>query len=91
MALGANALARWVPYYLYRFAGTRWPGQADPTLIRLMYFIALAALLAVALGWSSLFNWTALMLLGWNLFRSRQQLREVVARATRLDHRARTP
>ncbi|MDB6044571.1 MAG: hypothetical protein JWM63_3122 [Gammaproteobacteria bacterium] len=91
MALGANALARWVPYYVYRFAGTRWPGQADPTLIRLMYFIVLAALLGVALGWSSLFNWTALMLLGWNLYRSRQQLREVGARATRVDQGARAP
>jgi hypothetical protein len=91
MAIAANALSRWVPYYVYRLAGTRWPQQADPTLIRLMYFIVLASLLGIASGWPAVFNWTALMLFGWNLYRARRRLAELLTKASRLDRKTRTP
>ena len=83
-ALGAHVLAKWVPYHLYRFGGKDWP-EAPFHLIRLLFFLVLALLLLLSEGLSSLMNWTALALLGWNLFRARQELASAFATANRLD------
>ena len=85
VALGANALSRWVPYHLYRCTGNRWPQRDDSSLVRLTYFVVLAALLGLSAGPATVLNWTALLLFGWNLFRARYALREMLASAKRLD------
>jgi hypothetical protein len=71
-ALGAHVLARWVPYHLYRVVG-KWP-DAPIFLIRLLFFVVLALLLAFASGLSLLWSPPALALLAWNLFRARREI-----------------
>jgi len=83
-ALGAHVLGKWVPYHVYRLSGKAWP-EAPFHLIRLMFFVVLAALLTFALGWSAIFNVSALALLVWNLFRAQQELATAIAAARRLD------
>ncbi|MGB5082053.1 MAG: haloacid dehalogenase-like hydrolase [Burkholderiales bacterium] len=83
-ALGAHVLAKWVPYCVYRFGGKDWP-EAPFHLIRLLFFMVLALLLAFFQGLSSLASGTALALLAWNLFRARQELAAAFAAARRLD------
>lgn len=84
-ALGANALSRWVPYYLYRSTGNRWPRNDDAPLIRLTFFLVFAVLLGLTAGPALVFNWTALMLLAWNVYRARHSLASMLAQAKRLD------
>lgn len=84
LALGAHVLARWMPYYLYRFGGKEWP-EAPLPLTRLLFFAVLALLLAITQGVAALATWTAAALLAWNLLRARAELRGVVARARRID------
>lgn len=84
LALGAHVLARWMPYYLYRFGGKEWPEAAMP-LTRLLFFVVLALLFAITQGTGALATWTAAALLAWNLLRARTELRAVVARARRID------
>ncbi|MDP4302817.1 hypothetical protein [Leptothrix discophora] len=88
VALGAHVLARWVPYHVYRLAGRDWPGT-PVQLMRLMFFIVLALLLALAQGMAEglalLASPTALALFGWNLLRARQELVAVLRAATRID------
>lgn len=86
MALGAHVLARWVPYYVYRFARVDW-SQGGLMLARLQFFLVLSALLAVAMGPASLLNWTALALLAWNVFKARNELKAVLASASLLTRR----
>lgn len=86
VGLGAHVLARWVPYYLYRLAGKEWP-EAPFHLIRLLFFVILGLLVALATGWRFLLSGTALSLLAWNLFRARQELATAVTAAARLDRR----
>jgi len=83
-ALAAHVLARWMPYYVYRCGGTRWP-DTPFCLSRLMFFVVIAALLSVASGPSILLNWTALALFAWNLFRARQELRTALMSIRRID------
>jgi hypothetical protein len=52
-----------------------------------MYFIVLTTLLGIAAGASAVLTWTALLLLGWNLYRARPQLSELLRRSVRLDRR----
>lgn len=85
VALGANVLARWVPYHLYRCAGDHWPRTDDVPLMRLMFFLVLGVLLGVASGAGAVFNMTGLLLLGWNVFRARHALGTLFAQARRLD------
>jgi len=85
VALGANALARWALYHLYRAADKGWPKKDDSPLIRLTFFLVLAALLGVCAGPGSVFNWTGLALLGWNVFRARHSLATACRQASRLD------
>lgn len=84
VALGAHLLARWMPYYLYRFGGKDWP-EAPLPLTRLLFFVVLALLLAITQGIAALATWTAAALLAWNLLRARAELRAVVTRARRID------
>jgi len=90
VGVGAHVLARWVPYYLYRLAGKEWP-DAPFHLIRLLFFVILGLLVALAIGWRILVSGTALALLAWNLFRARQELAAAVAVAVRLDRHRRRP
>lgn len=84
VALGAHILAKWVPYYIYRLGGKDWP-DTPFHLTRLMFFVVLAILLAVADGIASVLTWTGAALLGWNLYRARQELKVALGVATRLD------
>lgn len=84
LALGAHVLARWMPYFLYRFGGKDWP-EAPLPLTRLLFFVVLALLLAITQGVAALATWTAAALLAWNLLRARAELRAVVKRARRID------
>lgn len=89
-ALGAHVLARWVPYHAYRLGGKAWP-EAPLHLIRLMFFIVLMLLLAFAQGPATLMGGTALALLGWNLYRARQELATALSAAHRIDHPREVP
>jgi hypothetical protein len=89
MALGAHVLAKWVPYYIYRLAGKDWP-RAPFHLTRLLFFIVLAALLALTAGPGAIFGATGLALLAWNLYRARSELAAALGRARRLDRPAKT-
>ncbi|HUR40008.1 MAG TPA: HAD family hydrolase [Verrucomicrobiae bacterium] len=84
VAIGAHVLAKWLPYYVYRFGGAAWP-QAPLALTRLLFFAVLALLLALTLGPGVLLNITTAALLAWNLWRGRTDLRAAVLRARRLD------
>ena len=83
-ALGAHVLAKWIPYYIYRLGGKDWP-DTPFHLTRLMFFVVLAILLAVAEGIASVLTWTGAALLAWNLYRARQELKAAFGKATRLD------
>jgi hypothetical protein len=84
VALGAHVLAKWVPYCVYRLSGKDWPDSPVP-LMRLVFFLVLALLLALSQGIAALASQTALALLAWNLFRARQDLAKAWASARRLD------
>jgi len=84
LALGAHILAKCVPYFVYRSGNRTWPDMPFH-LIRLLFFVVLAALLAIAGGGALLGSGTALALLGWILFRARQELKAAWAGARRLD------
>ena len=83
-ALSAHVLAKWVPYYVYRFGGKDWP-EAPLPLTRLLFFIVAALLLAMTQGSTVLMNGSAAALLAWNLFKARDDLRAVITSARRLD------
>jgi len=88
-ALGAHVLAKWVPYYVYRTGSKNWPDTSFH-LMRLLFFVVLSLLLAIAQGAAILWSWTALGLLGWNVFRARQEIRTAWKAAQRLDRTAGT-
>ena len=87
VALGAHALAKWMPYYIYRSGSMSWP-QASLPLTRLLFFVVLTSLLVLAQSDVTLLSWTAAALLGWNLLRAHKELREVAVKARRLDRPA---
>ena len=66
-----------LPYYVYRVAGKRWR-ETGMMLARLEYFLVLC-MLAIAGGLALLVNWTALVLLAWNVFRARRNLATAAA------------
>jgi hypothetical protein len=85
VALAAHVIARWVPYYVYRYGGRNWP-DLQPPLIRLTFFLLLTLLLALAADGAALFtNYTALALLLWTAFRARHDLILLVRSARRID------
>jgi hypothetical protein len=83
VAIGAHVLARWLIYHRYREGGA-WP-DAPTHLIRLLFFTLLSAVVAMADGPALLASWTALALLGLNLYRARRELRKAFEAAHRLD------
>jgi hypothetical protein len=87
VALAAHAMSRWVPYHTYRASGGNWP-DTRPQAMRLLFFVVLAALLAITQGHGAVLNWTALALLGWSLFRARRDLAHIRAAASRIDRPA---
>lgn len=84
VAIGAHVLAKWVPYYIYRVGGNAWPDDSH-FMTRLMFFVLLASLEGIAVGFGSLWNLTAAALLLWNVFRARHELVALFTSATRLD------
>jgi hypothetical protein len=90
VAIGAHVLARWVPYYIYRFSGAGWP-DGRPQTTGLMFFIVLAVLLAVSEGPAALLNWTTVALLAWAVFRARNEIRTLLAALTRVARPATDP
>jgi hypothetical protein len=87
-ALAAHVVARWVPYYVYRHGGKDWP-DLQPPLIRLMFFVQLALLLALVQGSGLIANYTAPALLVWTVFRARRDLLQLIRTARRIDRRRR--
>lgn len=84
LALSAHMLAKWLPYYVYRFSGKDWPGTRV-ALTRLMFFLIMLLVMALTQGSADLFNWTTAALLGWNLLRARQDIAATLSAAQRLD------
>lgn len=85
MAFGANALARWVPYYVYRISQQDWP-RTHTHLVRLVFFLLLGLMLGMALGGGALLNWTCGALWLWSIYRARREITAVVRDVSRLDH-----
>ena len=84
MALGAVVLARWVSYYYYRLSPGDWP-DLRINVMRLLFFLILAGLLGAATGGDALFNWTALALLIWCVYRARTELVPLFREVHRID------
>jgi phosphoserine phosphatase len=84
VALGAHVIAKWVPYCLYRHGGKDWP-DAPVNLMRLLFFVVLAVLLAIAEGFAHLLSASAVALLLWTLYRARHEIVAVFNSARRLD------
>jgi hypothetical protein len=78
LALGAHVIARWVPYYVYRTGRKDWP-TTPFFLMRLLFYVLLCSILAISQGFSGLVTATAVVLLLWNLWRARKELRQVLA------------
>jgi hypothetical protein len=85
-ALAAHLIARWVPYYVYRYGGKSWP-QLQPPLIRITFFVLLTLLLALVQGSALYANYTALALLLWTALRARRDLVLLARTARRIDGR----
>lgn len=83
-AVGAHIFARWVPYFFYRSGGRNWPDNPSQ-LVRLLFFVVLALLMAIAVDPAIIANWTAAAILGWCLYRARRELLEMIRKATRID------
>ena len=83
-AIGAHVLARWMPYYLYRFGGNDWP-DVPLYLVRLLFLLILSAVSIASQGIAPFWNLTALGLLAWTLLRARHELKSVFQSAQRLD------
>jgi hypothetical protein len=85
LALGAHVLARWVPYYIYRSSRKKdWP-ETPLFLMRLLFDSLLWIILAITQNFAALLTPTALLLLLWNLFRARKELRQMLAGIHRID------
>jgi len=82
-ALSAHVIARWIPYYVYRLGGNKWPDSSIFPL-RLLFFVVIAATLAMATGPAILLSVPALMLMAWMLFRARHELRRALLSARKL-------
>jgi hypothetical protein len=87
LAIGAHALARWIPYYVYRLGGDAWP-EAPQYLSRLLFLLVLSAIVVVTVGVSALENWTTLAVFAWTVFRARHELRSMLGAAHRIDRPA---
>jgi len=83
VAIGAHVFSKWVPYYIYRVGGNDWPSDSH-FMTRLMCFVLLSVLTGLALGFATLWTWTAAALLAWNVFRARHELLAMFTAANRL-------
>ncbi|MDB5969095.1 MAG: hypothetical protein JWQ90_1545 [Hydrocarboniphaga sp.] len=79
-ALAAHVIARWIPYYVYRRGGNQWPDSSIFPL-RLLFFVVIAGTLAIAEGYQILLGPSAWLLLAWNLFRARAELKHALISA----------
>jgi hypothetical protein len=84
VVLAAHASARWLPYYLYRQVGGHWP-PLPVFLVRLLLFALMMVSVTLALGFAEVWDSSAALLLGWNLFRAHAELSAVAGAARRLD------
>jgi hypothetical protein len=85
-ALGAHALSRWMPYFIYRYGGKGWP-EAQPQMTRLLFLSVFALLMCTALGWRIILSWWVLALFGWTIFRARHEMAMTFSKVSRLDRR----
>jgi hypothetical protein len=83
IALCAHVLARWVPYYTFRLAGTEWRNGQMATS-RLLFFALLSVMIAVVVGWTPVWSLTGLALLLWFVFKARFELIDSVRNAHRI-------
>lgn len=86
-ALMAHVIARWVPYYTYRYGNTDWK-HTRTALLRLVLFLLLSAGLVLSEGIAAITTWTALALLAWTTFRARRDIIETFRSARRIDRPA---
>ncbi len=84
-ALASHVFARWIPYYCH--GSNRWLTEQFH-LTRLLLFVWLTVLLAMATGLPSVVNWTGALVLAWNIFRARHELRAAWRNAHRIDRPA---
>jgi hypothetical protein len=84
LALGAHVVARWMPYYLYRYGRTKW-SEGSLCLSRLLIFAVLCASAATAIGPGRVADWSCLLLVLWSLYRARNELSAVLGSARRID------
>jgi hypothetical protein len=89
-AIGAHVLMRWLPYYVYRLSGKPWI-EGPAKLVRLVFFLILALLLAITLEPTTVFNWTGFTLLAWYVYRARKDVRRLLTSAKRLDRHRSVP
>jgi hypothetical protein len=84
LAVAANALTRWLSYYVYRHGSDRWP-DGHFHITRLMFLIIL--ILSVALGDSRdlLHPWTTSSIVLWAVYRARKEISETFRQAKRID------
>ncbi len=85
-ALAAYTISRWVPYLMYRTAKDGWVESRLHTTW-LVFFISICALLTFAVGWHILWTPVTLLLLAWNVYKARSELREFLLSAHRIDRR----
>jgi hypothetical protein len=77
IGLTAHGLARWVPYYLFRSTGGAWRNDASaPT--RLLFFVLLIVVHAMAFGWTIAGSFTAVAIFAWFVFKARHELVSIV-------------
>ncbi len=86
-ALAAHALARWVPYFFYRFQPGTWP-DTQPQAMRLMFLLVLGGTVAISHGLAAVLDWSAAAVFGWCTFRAWRELRQIAAVAHRIDRQA---
>jgi len=84
VVLAAHTIARWLPYYQYRQVMGLWPPM-PVFLVRLLFFVLIMVTLTMATAAGHVWDASALLILGWCLFRARSNLNEMFEAAHRLD------
>jgi hypothetical protein len=88
MALAAHVIARWIPYYMYRYGSKEWP-EAPLCLTRLLFFILLCGLMAAVESPAGVYDLSFGALLLWNIYRARQDLAQTLQSVRRIDRGSR--
>jgi hypothetical protein len=85
LAIAANTLTRWVPYYVYRRGQLAWP-EGHYQITRLMFLVFIVISVALAGGARNLFHLRTLgPILIWATFRARKELHETFVSIHRID------